>query len=233
MGLKEDLESEVGRIFRERWTERDGRQVPDADDLLLDSNDAVNLDATVLYADMSDSTKLVDSKRPSFAAEVYKAYLTCAARIVKDNGGTITAYDGDRVMAVFIGDTKNTTAAITALKINYAVLNIINPANKNLYGENSYTVSHTIGIDTSPLYAARIGVRNDNDLVWVGRAANYAAKMAAIKNKNKVFISDAVFGRLREDAKFGGTPRQLMWEPCQWTEMNNMSLHRSSWWWQV
>src|SRR5262245_50206608 len=36
-----------------------------------------------------------------------------------------------------------------------------------------YRVQHHIGIDTSPLFVARIGARNDNNLVWVGRDANY------------------------------------------------------------
>ena len=74
-------------------------------------NDGVNLAATVLYADLSGSTRLVDTKKATFAAEVYKTYLACAARIVKNEGGAVTAYDGDRVMAVFINkDNKNTTS---------------------------------------------------------------------------------------------------------------------------
>ena len=63
-------------------------------------NDAVKLEGTVLYADLDDSTKLVDTMSPEFAAEVYKSYLVCAARIIRDQGGVITAYDGDRIMAV-------------------------------------------------------------------------------------------------------------------------------------
>jgi class 3 adenylate cyclase len=232
MGLKEDLEQEVAQIFRERWSEREGQQVPEPEDLKL-GNDAVKIDATVLYADMSDSTKLVDTQGAPFAAEVYKAYLTCAARIIRDNGGAITAYDGDRIMAVFIGDTKNTNAAIAALKLNYAVLNIINPTLSRQYPNVVFRLGHVVGIDSSPLLAARIGIRKYNDIVWIGRAANYAAKMAAIKNPNKVFISDAVFQMLRDDVKNNGTPRQLLWEACHWPEMNNMSLHRSHWTWSV
>ena len=48
--------------------------VPESDDLKL-SNDAVNLDATVLYADMAGSTNLVSTYKPEFAAEVYKTFL--------------------------------------------------------------------------------------------------------------------------------------------------------------
>lgn len=216
MALKEDLEAAVAKIFRDPWTERDGRVVPAPTDLGL-GNDAVKLDATVLYADMADSTKLVDSKRASFAAEIYKSYLTCAAKIVKHEGGTITAYDGDRIMAVFLGDYKNTTAVRTALRINAAVINIINPALAKQYPNSDYRVRHHVGIDTSSLYVSRIGVRNDNDLVWVGRAANYAAKLCAIKEYNATFITEEVFKMLHESAKYGGDPRQLMWTERQWT----------------
>jgi class 3 adenylate cyclase len=232
MGLKEDLIKEVATIFREQWTVRDGQKVPVPEDLRL-GNDAVKLDGTVLYADMADSTGLVDRYHPTFAAEVYKSYLTCAARIIKDNGGSITAYDGDRIMAVFIGDSKNSSAAKTGLKINWAVHNIINPAIRLQYPNETYKAAHTVGVDTSSLFIARIGVRNDNDLVWVGRAANYAAKLTAISETNTVFITNDVFSMLNDEAKYGGNPRQLMWRERQWTQMGNRTIHSSTWSWEV
>ncbi len=82
MTLKTDLESEVKEIFSSTWEEREGQVVPDPEALKL-GNDAVKLKATVLYADMADSTDLVDNNKPYFAAEIYKAFLLCAARIIK------------------------------------------------------------------------------------------------------------------------------------------------------
>lgn len=232
MALKEELEEAVAKIFRETWTERDGQDVPLPEDLKL-GNDAVNLDATVLYADMSDSTKLVDSYKPRFAAEIYKAYLTCAARIVKSEGGSITAYDGDRIMGVFIGDMKNTVAARTALKINGAVLDIINPALTQQYPKMLYRLKHVVGVDISSIFVARIGVRNDNDLVWVGRAANYAAKLSAINEESTAFITGEVFDKLMDSSKYGGQNKALMWTERQWTGMNNMRIYSSTWKWGV
>ena len=154
MGLKEDLEKAVDEIVRvHHWPTRKGQVVPEPDDLAL-KNDAVEIEATVLYADMADSTQLVDKQKTHLAAEVYKSYMACAARIIKNAGGTITAYDGDRVMGIFIGDQKNTTAAKTALQINWAVSNIVNPALKKQYGVAAYQMKHVIGIDTSPISLA-------------------------------------------------------------------------------
>ncbi len=53
---------------------RDGQVVPALDNLAL-SNDAVKLNGVVLYTDMSESTKLVDTKKDWFATEIYKSFL--------------------------------------------------------------------------------------------------------------------------------------------------------------
>lgn len=233
MGLKEDLDAEVARIFRLRWDTQDTETVPAPEDVRLSSNHALKLEGTVLYADMAHSTKLVNAKTAEFAAEVYKTYLHCAAKTIKDNDGSITAYDGDRVMAVFVGGSKNTNAAITALKLNYAVTKIINPALEKQYPTESYRLAHKVGIDTSSLFIARTGVRIDNDLVWVGRAANYAAKLASIEEANTAFITEAVFTRLKDEAKYGGTGRELMWKERRWSQNNNERIYSSTWTWTV
>lgn len=110
----------------------DGQAVPESEALSLGKS-SVKLDGTVLYADFFAFTNLVDQFDAWFAAEIYKTYLHCAAKIIRSEGGSITSYDGDRVMAVYIGDDKNSSAARTALKINYAVSKIINPAIQKQY----------------------------------------------------------------------------------------------------
>jgi class 3 adenylate cyclase len=179
VGLKADLEKEVTAVFKAKWDEREGNVVPDDYSLTL-ANDAVKLDATVLYADLADSTKMVAGHAAFFAAEMYKTFLHCAAKIIRSEDGVVTAYDGDRVMAVYIGELKNTRAVRSALKINAAVLNIINPSQQAIYTKSAFTLKHVVGVDTSQLFVAKTGVRGANDLVWVGRAANYAAKLSSL-----------------------------------------------------
>jgi class 3 adenylate cyclase len=232
MALKEDLEAEVKKIFHDAWDSRVGRFVPEPENIGL-GNDAVTLDATVLYADIADSTKLVDTSNPHFAAEVYRTYLTCAARVVKANDGVITAYDGDRIMAIFIGDSKNSNAVKAAMQINAAALNIVNPALSTQYPSATYRLRHVIGIDTSPLFVARIGVRRDNDLVWVGRAANYAAKLASINEDNTIFVTTEVYNKLPSNRKLGGINNTLMWRSRKWSQMGDLPIYSSTWTWNV
>ncbi len=231
MGLKQKLESAVKFILTDdAWTIREGKVVPEPEDLRL-GNDGVKLNATVLYADMSASTALVQNHTATFAAEVYKCYLSCAATILKAEGGSITAYDGDRVMAVFIGGSKNTSAVRAAMKIRAAVSDIIQPAINKQY-TTSYKLEHCIGIDTSEILVSRVGVRSDNDLVWVGRAANYAAKLSDL-TKGYTFITADIFSNMDDSVKYGGNPKQLMWESRQWTSNSNLGVYRSSWKWTI
>lgn len=229
MSLKDDVSNEVSAIFSGEWQEETTTKVPAPEDLRLDAKHAKKLEsATVLYADLDGSTNMVEKYRWWFAAEVYKAYLRCASRIIKSEGGVITAYDGDRVMAVFIGNTKNTTAVRTALKINYAVEEILRPAIKKRYPNTDFLLKHVIGVDTSVLHAARIGVRGDNDIVWIGRAANYAAKLCTLSDK-PLWITSDVHRVMHKDVKF--SKEKSMWEKRLWTSMNNIEVYCSTYRW--
>jgi class 3 adenylate cyclase len=230
MSLTADISAEVDEIFKTRWQTREGDKVPEPAGVKL-GNDSVLLDGTVLYADLADSTEMVNTHPAWFAAEVYKSYLVSACRIIRANGGEITAFDGDRVMAVYIGDTKNTSAATTALQINYVVSHIINPKIAAKYADQKYQIRQVVGIDTSKLFVARTGIRGSNDLVWVGRAANYAAKLSAINEPGySSYITDEVFKPMMDTAKYGGPEKKLMWEPQKFAKLG-ISVHRSSWWW--
>ncbi len=211
MGLNDDLSKYVKGVFQGQWTRRDGQVVPTYDQIKLEGNDGVELDGTVLYADLAESTELVRTQSSIFAAEVYKNYLYCAAKLIADCGGVVTAYDGDRVMGVFIGDSKNTSAVDCALKINYAVFNILRPAIKAQYPNSGFELKQKVGVDTSKLLFARTGVRGTNDLVWVGSASNNAAKLAALPTRYYTYISESVYTNMHSKAKMGGTPPQDMW----------------------
>jgi class 3 adenylate cyclase len=108
----------------------------------------------------------------------------------------------------------------------------INVALAAQYPSVSYTLSHTVGIDTSKLLVAKTGIRDNNDLVWVGAAANYAAKMAAFNDVGfPTFISEAAYKSLHESAKFGGTSRVDMWEKRTWAATGR-TVYRSSYYWE-
>jgi class 3 adenylate cyclase len=226
-----ELQKGVDNILATNWKQREGEVVPEAETVRL-GNDAVELQATVLYADLIDSTGLVLGYKDWFAAEMYKAYLLCASELIRNNEGVVTAFDGDRVMGVFIGKTKNTAAAKCALQINHMVEKEINPRIRKSYPDTGFAVRQAVGIDTSRLFVAKTGVRGANDLVWVGRAANYAAKLCSLRDgRYSSFMTAEVYNKLLESSKYGGDPKQDMWTKFTWTEFGIVA-YKSAWRWQ-
>src|SRR6266436_5901784 len=98
MALKEDLISDISAILSQKWDSRDGQVVPTTESVALACG-GVKLTATMLYADLIDSTALV-LFNPQTAARVYKCFLSACSRIIRANGGDIRSFDGDRVMGV-------------------------------------------------------------------------------------------------------------------------------------
>src|SRR4051794_8728269 len=117
MALLNELTKNVDDILNQEWNIREGQVVPATEDVAL-AGGAVKLNATFLYADLADSTDLAMNYDKRIAAKVFKSFLSCSTRLIKEHDGKIRSFDGDRVMGVFIGQTKNTTAAKCALKIN-------------------------------------------------------------------------------------------------------------------
>ncbi|HVI59331.1 MAG TPA: adenylate/guanylate cyclase domain-containing protein [Luteimonas sp.] len=174
MTLKDDLVTAVDAIALEKWETNSAKTVPDLAALTL-GNSGKTIDACFLYADLSDSTGIVERVSSTLAAEYYKSFLWCSAKIIVANEGSIEAYDGDRVMGVFVGSAKEENAVLAAMKINYCVGHIINPAFS--FHSNHIPIQHTVGIDSGSVLVCKAGVRGDNELVWVGSPANHAAKL--------------------------------------------------------
>lgn len=232
LSLRKQLSDRSSAIFSSKWTHADARVVPETKSIGL-GNFGKNLTATVLYADLDDSTNLVQNYRREFCAEVYKVFLYFASRLITNHGGSIRSFDGDRVMGVFRTTTPNTDAVKTALKLKWAIDNLAQPTLRKNYPNSKFKIKHTVGIDCSEVLVVRGGVRDYNDLAWIGNAANIAAKLNSLPSDHPTWITHRVFDKLANEGKYGGNPRRLMWDRRSWTAMDNMTVYRSGWHWGI
>lgn len=206
MGVSDDVRARVETILNTDWSVRSGRVVPRTADVAL-SNGAVEVDAVFLYADLAGSTALQKGYKPTFAAKAIRMYLGGASQIIRHFDGQIRSFDGDRVMGVFVGESRRDDAVKAAFMINWLVREVINPlvkARHEANGTSVWVTQHGVGIDAGKTFIARAGVRNasgeqtHNDLTFIGRAPNIAAKLSALRDPDfgPILITKEVFDGL-------------------------------------
>jgi class 3 adenylate cyclase len=135
-------------------------------------------------------------------------------------GGEIRSFDGDRVMGVFMGDMKNTHASYCARELDWTVTNVINPKATGHFksiSDNSIKIRHCIGLDTGESRAVRAGIRDNNDLIWIGKPPSFAAKLSDVRDyPNEVYISSRVHSRLADEAKKSSSGESI-WTATKFT----------------
>jgi len=234
MAISDDLDSDVSTIIGTQWDKRRGTTVPSTDTVAL-AGGAVELDATFLYADLANSSKMARHFDRRIVAKILKSFLATATRLIRFRGGTVLSFDGDRVLGVFVGDSKNTSAVRCALNINYTVTQLIRKKFENQYDvvrNADFHIDHAVGVDTGTVLIVRAGARGANDLISIGRAPNLAAKFSDLREGNySTFISADVYRMMNEEVKLNLQKTENMWEARSWNFLNeSISMYRSSWW---
>lgn len=238
MTVTADIANSVNQILRTPWDQRQGQVVPEAESIAL-LGGAVNLDAVYLYCDMANSSAFAKYWSKEATAKVIRCFLDAACRVIRSEGGEIRSFDGDRVMAIFIGRGKCDVAARCALKINHAVQITVHEALKNYYTDyphpynKALTLGHCSGVASGEAMLVRGGVRGSNDLVSIGRAPNLAAKLSDVRDYFHTYITADVFSELSESVRFGGPARESMWAPGRVRITDeDVQVYRSTWWWR-
>jgi class 3 adenylate cyclase len=109
--------------------------------------------------------------------------------------------------------------------------NIVVAKRNAFYNKATLALNHVVGVDTSDLFVARTGVRGSNDLVWVGRAANIAAKLSALPPSYKTYITSAAYQAMDGSVTFSnGVP---MWKQLTWNGFDNSTIYGSTYWWSL
>jgi adenylate cyclase len=219
MSIQDDVRGGVDDICTVPWNVRDGTVIPEAKDVVM-RNGAVKVDATWLYADLGDSSTLAQRVDRRVAARVIRSYVNAASRIIRHYNGAIRSYDGDRVMGIYTGNSKNNDATRTALGINWAVRRVLKPRFKENWPtlSNKWTLKHGVGIATGEALLVRGGVVNYNDLISVGGAPNIAAKLSDLRRRPSIYITGDVYARINGKSKLADSGEDM------WSYLANIDV---------
>jgi len=234
MSKCDEISKDIQATIDTQWNKRNGNKIPNTEDVAL-AGGAVEIDATFLYADLASSSKMAKELDRRVTAKILKSFLTAVSKLVKHNGGKIVSFDGDRVMGVFYGDSKNSSAAKCALQIKHIVQNVIKVKFEKKYDtvkDASFSIDHGVGIDTGTVFAVRGGVRGASDLIWIERAPNLAAKLSDIRESPyQTIITRRVYDCLNDGSKYAGDKN--MWKSTTWEFLDEtIMVYRSSYTWE-
>ena len=236
MALSDEINNDVTTIVSAPWDVRKGQVVPGTKSIKL-AGGAVELDATFLYADLANSSRIAKALDRRVASKILKSFLATTTRLVRERGGTVISFDGDRVLGVFVGTTKNTQAAKCALNINWVVGHLIRPKFESRYPpvrNLGFPIAHGVGIDTGTVLIVRAGARGDNDLISIGRAPSLASKLSEVRGGlYKTFITVSVYNKLLTSSKDANDQKKNMWEKASYRFVGQrMDIYRSKWHWK-
>ena len=238
----DDVESRLDTILNETWDIRDGTVLPKTKDVAL-KNGAVRMDATFLYSDLAGSTSLQKSYNDTFAAKALRMYLTGSTTLIRYFGGSIKSFDGDRVMGVFVGKSMRNDAVKAAYAINWMVKQVIEPKVEARQKANETTSiwvpKHGIGVDTGKVFVTRAGIHNKvgehshNDLIFVGRAPNIAAKLSSDRSTlSSIAITKDVYSVLNPEQRKRNSGEETIWPSGKVETVGpySLTIYRTDYW---
>lgn len=227
------LKDRVETLFDTTFDQRDGRIVPSTSDVVL-KDGAVKVEAAFLYTDLAGSAKLSNVCPWTTTAKVIRAFLDCATRLIIKHGGQVRSFDGDRVMGVFLGDTKNNSASICGREIHWAVRKIIHPAAAKKFksiADSGIEIRNCSGVDVGEVRAVRSGIRESNDLIWIGKAASFAAKLSDLRHDGyHTYISSRTYNKLSNSAKLASDGKNMWVSTSFMFAGDNETVYKSNHW---
>jgi adenylate cyclase len=199
-------------LERERVRDIFSRFVPEpvVDEVLRRTDDdlrlsGVTLDGTVMFIDLREFTAFAESLTADIVIEVLNRYVSEMSDAILDNGGTLVAYMGDGVMAVFGAPIEMADHADCALAAAREMLHSRLPGFNEWLKDRGLGDGFAmgIGLNSGPIMSGTVGSERRLEYTMVGDATNTASRLEAMtKNTpHSIFIADSTRRSLRQPAE--------------------------------
>ena len=170
------------------------------DDLRLP---AVRRQCTVMFADLRGFTTCAEALRPERVVEILNRYLSEMSGAILDNGGTLVAYMGDGIMAVFGAPIEQRDHADRALAAAREMLKRLEGFNEWIRAEDineGFRIG--IGVNSGTVMSGNIGSERRMEYTAIGDTTNAAARLEQMTKDTpyQVLVSDSTRAMLRGDA---------------------------------
>jgi adenylate cyclase len=186
----------------ERANTRDAfaRFVPESvvDQVLQDAEGVrlggVRGEATVMFSDLRGFTSFAETLQPEMVIDALNRYLTAMSEAILDHGGTLVAYMGDGIMAVFGAPLKQEDHADRALAAARDMLDRLQGFNGWLREQELHDgFKMGIGLNTGPVMSGNVGSERRLEYTALGDTTNTAARLEGMTKGTpyQLYVADS------------------------------------------
>jgi adenylate cyclase len=186
---------------RERTRDAFARFVPESVvGQVLDQADGARLGgtrraATVLFSDLRGFTSFAERREPDEVIAILNRYLTAMSDAILDNGGTLVAYMGDGIMAVFGAPIAQDDHADRALSAACDMLTRFDDFNAWLRAEGlaERGFKMGIGLNSGSVMSGNVGSERRLEYTAIGDTTNTAARLEGMTKGTpwQLYLSDS------------------------------------------
>ena len=151
-------------------------------------------ETTVLFSDLRGFTSFSESRPPDLTLRLLNAYLGEMTTAIMEEGGTITSYIGDGIMALFGAPVEEPAHADRALAAARAMQERLEQFNVWLIEQGvDEGFRMGIGINTGPVMVGNIGSEQRLEYTGIGDTVNTAARLEGMTKGTgfSIFVSDS------------------------------------------
>jgi adenylate cyclase len=163
----------------------------------------VRRECTVLFSDLRGFTSFAEELEPERVIEVLNRYLEEMSDAIMDQGGTLVAYMGDGIMAVFGAPIEQEDHADRAIAAAREMLRLRLPRfNEWLVGEGlGDGFAMGIGINSGTVMSGQVGSERRIEYTAIGDTTNTAARLEGMTkgSGHQLFVADSTKVALRGD----------------------------------
>jgi adenylate cyclase len=165
---------------------------------------AVERDCTVLFSDLRGFTSFSEKLPAQVVIEVVNFYLNEMTEAILGAGGTLIAYMGDGIMAVFGAPLEQSDHADRALA---AATEMIGPRLERfnawlIENGHDHVFAMGVGVNSGPVMAGNIGSERRVEYTALGDTTNTASRLEGMTkgSGHMLFVADTTRERLSEPA---------------------------------
>lgn len=163
-------------------------------------------DVTVLFADLRDFTRLVESIPPREVIMIINTYFEAMSAAITAHNGLVLQFIGDEIEAVFGAPISMDNHQECAIKAAIEMRERLSQVNLTLSKQGYAPLRHGIGLHAGKVVAANIGSAQRLSYALIGETVNVASR---IQDLNKEFDTDI----LLSDAVYKGVDQKIAMHP--------------------